>query len=214
MTTRVLIVDDHAVVRAGLRALLEIESDIRIVGEAADGREGVDLALSLKPDVILMDLVMPRQDGISAIREIRSQSPDIKMIALTSFGDDSRVFEAVEAGVDGYLLKDARAEELLAALRSVASGGTHLERDVTLALIHGLRAKQGSRSQLEELTPRESEVLREIATGRSNKEIARKLGIAEKTVKTHVSNVLSKLGVLDRTQAALEAVKSGLVELR
>ncbi len=213
MNTRVLIVDDHAVVRAGLRALLEIEPDIKIVGEAADGVEAVHLALTLQPDVVLMDLVMPQLDGISAIREIRSKNPDIRVIALTSFGDDSRVYEAVEAGVNGYLLKDSGAEELLKALRSVASGGAHLEREVTLALIHGVRAKQGSRSHLDELTPRESEVLQEIATGRSNKEIARNLGIAEKTVKTHVSNVLSKLGVLDRTQAALEAVKSGLVEL-
>ena len=213
MTTRVLIVDDHAVVRAGLRALLETEPDLQVVGEAADGREAVDRTLTLKPDVVLMDLVMPRMGGIAAIREIRSKSAGIKVIALTSFGDDGRVLEAVQAGVDGYLLKDCRAEELLGALRSVAVGGAHLEREVTLALMRGLRANQRTRPQLDELTPRETEVLREIASGRSNKEIARKLGIKEKTVKTHVSNVLSKLGVHDRTQAALEAVKSGLIGL-
>ena len=213
MTTRVVIVDDHAVVRAGLRALLETEPDLQVVGEAADGREAVDRALTLKPDVVLMDLVMPRTGGIAAIREIRSKSAGIKVIALTSFGDDGRVLEAVQAGVDGYLLKDCRAEELLEALRSVAAGGAHLEREVTLALMRGLRANHATRPQLDELTPRETEVLREIASGRSNKEIARKLGIKEKTVKTHVSNVLSKLGVHDRTQAALEAVKFGLVGL-
>ncbi len=213
MTTRVLIVDDHAVVRAGLRTLLETEPDFQVVGEAADGREAVDRALSLKPDVVLMDLVMPRENGIAAIREIRSKSAGTKVIALTSFGDDSRVLEAVRAGVDGYLLKDCQADELLKALRSVASGGAHLEPDVTVALMRSMRANQRTRSQLDELTPRETEVLREIASGRSNKEIARNLGIAEKTVKTHVSSVLSKLGVLDRTQAALEAVKSGLIAL-
>ncbi len=213
MITRVLIVDDHAVVRAGLRALLETESDLQVVGEAADGREAVDRALALKPDVVLMDLVMPRTGGIAAIREIRSKSTKIKVIALTSFGDDGRVVDAVQAGVDGYLLKDCRADELIEALRSVASGGAHLERDVTRALMRGLRTKHRARSQLDDLTPRETDVLREIARGRSNKEIARQLGIREKTVKTHVSNVLSKLGVHDRTQAALEAVRSGLIGL-
>ncbi len=209
---RVLIADDHAVVRQGLRAFLEAQSDIEVVGEAGDGGEAVRLASALRPDVVVMDVVMPRVDGIEAIRQIRTTGVPAKVIVLTSFEDDEKVFAAVRAGAAGYLLKDVRPEELSEAIRTVMRDEALLNPRVAATLMQEF-AHQARPSASEALTDREMEVLRLLARGRSNKEIALELGVAEKTVKTHVSSILSKLQLADRTQAALYAVREKLFEI-
>ncbi len=209
---RVLIVDDHAVVREGLRTFLELQDGIEVAGEAADGAQAVELAQQLEPDVILMDLVMPRLDGIGAIRAIRERAPQVRVIVLTSFLDDERLMPALEAGADGYLLKDVEPSELARAIRTAQSGEAMIAPTVAGRLLRTLaRPRPAPAPDGERLTRREREVLELIAAGRSNKRIAFELGIAEKTVKTHVGHVLAKLGVTDRTQAALLAVRNGLV---
>jgi two-component system, NarL family, response regulator LiaR len=200
---RVLIADDHAVVRQGLRTFLDLQEDIEVVGEAADGDEAVAAAERLAPDVVLLDLVMPRRDGIQALRLLRERVPAARAIVLSSFVDDDKLFPAVRAGAAGYLLKDVQPQELVAAIRTVHGGGALLHPSVAARLMHELAA--------DPLTPREREVLVLIGRGMANKRIALELGIAEKTVKAHVSAVLAKLGVADRTQAALYAVREGLV---
>ena len=200
---RVLIADDHAVVRQGLRTFLDLQEDIEVVGEAADGDEAVAAAERLAPDVVLLDLVMPRRDGIQALRRLRERVPATRAIVLSSFVDDDKLFPAVRAGAAGYLLKDVQPQELVAAIRTVHGGGALLHPSVAARLMHELAA--------DPLTPREREVLVLIGRGMANKRIALELGIAEKTVKAHVSSVLAKLGVADRTQAALYAVREGLV---
>jgi two-component system, NarL family, response regulator LiaR len=200
---RVLIADDHAVVRQGLRTFLDLQEDIEVVGEAADGDEAVAAAERLAPDVVLLDLVMPRRDGIQALRLLRERVPAARAIVLSSFVDDDKLFPAVRAGAAGYLLKDVQPQELVAAIRTVHGGGALLHPSVAARLMHELAA--------DPLTPREREVLVLIGRGMANKRIALELGIAEKTVKAHVSSVLAKLGVADRTQAALYAVREGLV---
>jgi NarL family two-component system response regulator LiaR len=209
---RVMIVDDHAVVREGLRTFLQLQDGIEVVGEAADGREAVELGPRLSPDVILMDLVMPRLDGVRAMRALRQLVPDARLIVLTSFLDDERLMPAVQAGAAGYLLKDVEPAELARAVRAAHAGEALIDPTVAARL---LRTLSGPRLPVpgdgDQLTRREREVLELIAAGRSNKRIARELGIAEKTVKTHVGHVLAKLGVSDRTQAALLAVQQGLV---
>jgi DNA-binding NarL/FixJ family response regulator len=199
---RVLVADDHAVVRQGLRTFLDLQEDISEVGEAADGAEAVALAERLSPDVVLLDLVMPGMDGIEALRRLRIGVPAARAIVLSSFVDDDKLFPAVRAGAAGYLLKDVQPAELVAAIRTVHGGGALLHPSVAARLMDELAA--------DPLTPREREVLVLIGRGMSNKLIARELGIAEKTVKAHVSAVLAKLGVADRTQAALYAVREGL----
>jgi DNA-binding NarL/FixJ family response regulator len=199
---RVLVADDHAVVRQGLRTFLDLQEDISVVGEAADGAEAVALAERLSPDVVLLDLVMPGMDGIEALRRLRVAVPTARAIVLSSFVDDDKLFPAVRAGAAGYLLKDVQPAELVAAIRTVHGGGALLHPSVAARLMDELAA--------DPLTPREREVLVLIGRGMSNKLIARELGIAEKTVKAHVSAVLAKLGVTDRTQAALYAVREGL----
>ncbi|MGO9820762.1 MAG: response regulator [Solirubrobacteraceae bacterium] len=211
---RVLIVDDHAVVREGLRTFLELQDGIEVAGEAADGSEALELAAKLQPDVILMDLVMPRLDGVSAMRAVRERAPRSRVIVLTSFLDDERLLPAVEAGADGYLLKDVEPAELARAIRGAQVGEAMIAPTVAGRLLRTLsepRSPQPQPADAERLTRREHEVLELIAAGRSNKRIAFELGISEKTVKTHVGHVLAKLGVADRTQAALLAVRSGLV---
>jgi DNA-binding NarL/FixJ family response regulator len=200
---RVLIADDHAVVRQGLRTFLDLQEDIEVVGEAADGEEALAAAERLAPDVVLLDLVMPRLDGIQALRRLRERVPAARAIVLSSFVDDDKLFPAVRAGAAGYLLKDVQPQELVAAIRTVHGGGALLHPSVAARLMDELAA--------DPLTPREREVLVLIGRGMANKRIALELGIAEKTVKAHVSSVLAKLGVTDRTQAALYAVREGLV---
>lgn len=209
----VLIVDDHAVVRRGLRAFLESEEDIEVVGEAADGAEAVEMVQALLPDVVLMDLVMPGMGGITAIREIGEISPSSRVLVLTSFSEDEQVFPSIKAGAMAYLLKDVPAEELGSAIRSVARGVFLLDPQIASKVLKEFSAvhqETPSLGRLGRLTPREVEVLTLIARGRSNKEIAVDLHISVKTVKTHVSNILGKLHMMDRTQAAIYAVRQGL----
>lgn len=203
---RVLVVDDHQVVRRGLRTFLEVQSDIEVVGEAEDGAGAVEAARRLRPDVVLLDLRMPGTDGLAALRALRSPDLDCRVLVVTSFTEPATVAPAIRAGASGYLYKDVAPDALAQAIRSVASGHVLLEPEVAGLLLAGEPAAGPAAS----LTGREREVLAELASGRGNREIARALGLAEKTVKTHVSNILMKLGVADRTQAALYAVRHGL----
>jgi NarL family two-component system response regulator LiaR len=208
---RVLVADDHPLVREGLRSFLSTVDDIDVVGEASDGREAIAMAGELEPDVVMMDLAMPGVDGIEATRRITQAQSSVRVIALTSFATDDKVFPAIQAGAAGYLLKETPASELADAIRKVHRGEPILHPDVAARLMRQVAAAT-PRAHRADLTARELEVLRLIAAGRSNKEIARDLSVAEKTVKTHVSNVLSKLDVADRTQAAVYAVQNGLAE--
>ncbi len=208
---RVLIVDDHAVVREGLRAYLSLQEGIAVVGEAADGEAAVREAEALKPDVVLMDLVMPRLDGVGAMRDVRRLVPSARVIVLTSFLDDDRLLPAIRAGAAGYLLKDAAPAEIVRAIHTAHAGETLLDTAVAARLVAALSSPADSEPRdADALTAREREVLTLLARGYANKRIAHELGIAEKTVKTHVGHVLAKLGVTDRTQAALLAVRAGL----
>jgi NarL family two-component system response regulator LiaR len=216
---RVLIVDDHAVVREGLRTFLELQDGIDVVGEAGDGIEALERAARLEPDVILMDLVMPRLDGVAAMRKLRERSPDSRVIVLTSFLDDNRLMPALQAGAAGYLLKDVEPAELARAVRTAGSDRAMIDPTVAARLLQTLsepgpsiRRGGAAADPVSSLTRREREVLELVAAGRSNKRIALELGIAEKTVKTHVGHLMAKLGVSDRTQAALLAVRRGLVD--
>jgi DNA-binding NarL/FixJ family response regulator len=212
---RILIVDDHAVVREGLRAFLELQDGLEVVGDAADGEAGVREALALAPDVILMDLLMPERDGIEAMHELRQRLPDTRVIVLTSFLDEARVLPAIQAGAAGYLLKNVEPSELARAIRAAHRGEAIIDPSAAARLVQALAHGAAPPGPVEErLTEREREVLEQIAGGRSNKRIALELGISEKTVKTHVGHVLAKLGVADRTQAALLAVRDGMVGRR
>lgn len=210
---RVLIADDHAVVRQGLRTFLELQDDIEVMGDACDGEEAVAAALDGRPDVVIMDLVMPGLDGIEATRRILRERPATRVIALTSFLDDEKVLPAVRAGAAGYLLKDVEPEQLVRAIRTVHGGEALLHPAATATVMRELadHAEPADEADLG-LTGREREVLALVARGLPNKLIAHELGIAEKTVKTHMSSILAKLGVTDRTQAALLAVRRGWVE--
>jgi NarL family two-component system response regulator LiaR len=209
MSIRILVADDHGVVRQGLKMYLELDPDLEIVGQAVDGAEALRLARELKPHVVLMDLLMPTMDGIAATKAIRSELPDVEVIALTSVLEDSAVFDAMRAGAVGYLLKDTNAKALCQAVKAAAAGQVQLSPRVAERLIREVPAPESP----EMLTGRETEVLRLLARGRSNKEIAADLSIGEKTVKTHVSHILGKLGVSSRTQAALYAIRIGLVPM-
>jgi DNA-binding NarL/FixJ family response regulator len=210
----VLIADDHAVVRQGLRTFLELHEDIAVVGEAADGETALALAAALAPDVVLMDLVMPGMGGVGAIEALRASGSAARVIVLTSFLDEDKVLPAVRAGAAGYLLKDVAPAELVAAIRTVDGGDALLHPAVAARVLAELNAGADRHGRHESLTPREREVLALIARGRPNKAIALELDVAEKTVKTHVGNILAKLGLSDRTQAALYAVREGLVDDR
>ena len=209
MAIRILVVDDHSVVRQGLKMFLGLDPELEVIGEAVDGADGVKKAKELKPDVVLMDLLMPIMDGITAIGVLRRELPETEVIALTSVLEDSSVIGAVRAGAIGYLLKDTESDELCRAIKAAAAGQVQLSPKAAARLMREVRAPESP----ETLTERETEVLRLLAQGRSNKEIAHDLTIGEKTVKTHVSNILSKLSVPSRTQAALYAVRIGLVTL-
>ncbi|MFI0899998.1 response regulator [Streptomyces sp. NPDC020983] len=209
---RVLLVDDHQVVRRGLRTFLEVQGDIEVVGEAADGQEGVDRARELRPDVILMDVKMPGTDGIEALRLLRDAGSTARVLIVTSFTEQRTVVPALRAGAAGYVYKDVDPVALADAIRSVHAGHVLLQPEVAGALLSqdqggGSGSGQGRGNAL---TDRENEVLAHIADGRSNREIARALVLSEKTVKTHVSNILMKLDLADRTQAALWAVRNGV----
>jgi two-component system, NarL family, response regulator LiaR len=205
---RVLIVDDHAVVREGLRTFLELQEGLEVIGEAGDGEEAVGLAERLEPDVVLMDLVMPKLGGVDAMRQLRERAPAARVIVLTSFLDEDRLMPAMRAGAAGYLLKNVQPQELARAVRTAAEGEALIDPAVAARLVEALADGRDS-ERPDDLTPREREVLDLIGRGFSNKRIALELGVAEKTVKTHVSHVLAKLGVSDRTQAALYAARLG-----
>jgi DNA-binding NarL/FixJ family response regulator len=205
---RVFLVDDHAVVRQGVRTFLELQPDLEVVGEAADGAGAVQRAAAARPDVVLMDLVMPGGGGPEAIRNVRAALPKARILVLSSYVDDAQVFAALHAGASGYLLKDIQPEALADAVRQTHQGLQVLHPQVAAHLLRG----EADLLSLADFTPRERDVLKLLAEGFANKEIARRLFISEKTVKTHVSNILQKLGVSDRTQAALMAVRRGLVQ--
>ena len=214
----VLLVDDHAVVRQGLRMFIEMQNDMEVVGEGSNGAEAVDLAARLSPDVILLDLLMPQMDGVEATRKILEGNPKSRVLILTSFGDDDKVFPAIRAGAQGYLLKDIQPRDLVQAIRETYQGKAQLHPDVAqrlMAAVSGHVPIKEPKSvslpkELEGLTEREREVLELIARGLTNREIAEKMVISEKTVKTHVSNLLDKLELEDRTRAAIWALKHGL----
>ena len=210
-TITVLIVDDHAVVRQGLRAFLELQPDLQVVGEAADGTEALVQAKALLPDIILMDLVMPNGDGVSATRAITAAVPSTKVLILTSFSEDEKVFASIKAGAHGYLMKDVLPPELVKAIRTVYRGEAQLHPEIARKLMSEFSTPAPTAPK-HDLTERELDVLRLIAQGMSNKEIAENLVLSEKTVKTHVSNILQKLHLSDRTQAAVYALKQKIVE--
>jgi NarL family two-component system response regulator LiaR len=209
MSVRILIADDHGIVREGLRMYLQWDTDLVVVGEACDGKEAVTLTQQLHPDIVLMDILMPRMDGLAATEAIRRACPDTEVLALTSVLDDTIIRQVIRAGAIGYLLKDTGSDELCRAIHAAAGGQVQLSK----AVAQRLMVDQRQRALLQPLTEREMDVLRQVTRGSSNKEIALELGIAEKTVKAHVSSLLNKMGVVSRTQAALMAVQSGLVRL-
>jgi NarL family two-component system response regulator LiaR len=213
LTIRILIADDHAIVREGLRTLITTKPGMEVVGEAADGVEAVSQARSLQPDVILLDMVMPHKDGLQAIKEIKQQNPKARILVLTSFDDDERVFSAIKAGALGYLLKDSSPQQLLEAIHNVYHGRASLHPAIALKVIRELSQPSDLPPTEEPLTEREMETLRLIAQGLTNQEIANKLAISERTVGKHVSNILDKLHLANRTQAALYALRRGLAKL-
>jgi NarL family two-component system response regulator LiaR len=209
MAIKVLIADDHSVVRQGLRMFLSLDQDIEVAGEASNGLEAIRQARQLRPDVVLMDLIMPVMDGIASTRSIRLEMPEVEVIALTSVLEDASVVDAVKAGAIGYLLKDTQADELCRAIKAAAAGQVQLSPQAAARLMREVRSPESAVS----LTNRETDVLRLLAMGKANKEIAVELHLGETTVKTHVSNILMKLGVSSRTQAALYAIRIGLVPI-
>lgn len=208
---RVLLVDDHAVVRMGLRAFFDLLPDIEVVGEASDGSEGVAMARRLHPDVVLMDLLMPNMDGVTAIGRIKAELPETEIVTMTSFIEEEKVTSALEAGASGYVLKDAEAEEVAQAIRAAFAGEVHLDPQVARLLAQRMRTRREP-EPVEPLTEREKDVMRLLGQGLSNKEIGAQLFITERTARTYVSNILGKLGLASRTQAALWAVEHKLAE--
>jgi len=214
ISIRVLIVDDHAIVREGLRGLIEVEPDMELAGEASSGAEGVEKALMLRPDVILMDLLMPEKDGVTAIKEIKAKWQGARVMVLTSFLEDDKVFPAIESGALGYLLKDTQPDELLDAIRGIHRGETMLHPSIAKKIMQRIQESgEGSKKpDGPELTERELDVLRLLAQGDGDRDIAEKLVVSERTVHFHVGNILSKLHLANRTQAALYAIRKGLAK--
>jgi NarL family two-component system response regulator LiaR len=212
-TIRILICDDHAVVRRGLRSLVGVKPEMELIGEAVDGEEAVSMAKKLKPDVIIMDLIMPRKDGVTAIAEIKKKNHDARILVLTSFSDDKNVFSAIKAGASGYLLKDSSPEDLLQAIDDVYHGKSSLHPVIAQKVIHEMHQPSDLPPTDDPLSEREVEVLRNVAQGMSNQEIAQTLKIKEGTVRIHVGNILNKLQLANRTQATLYALREGLAEL-
>lgn len=212
-TIRILICDDHAVVRRGLRSLVGVKPEMELIGEAVDGEEAVSMAKKLKPDVIIMDLIMPRKDGVTAIAEIKKKNHDARILVLTSFSDDKNVFSAIKAGASGYLLKDSSPEDLLQAIDDVYQGKSSLHPVIAQKVIHEMHQPSDLPPTDDPLSEREVEVLRNVAQGMSNQEIAQTLKIKEGTVRIHVGNILNKLQLANRTQATLYALREGLAEL-
>lgn len=212
-SVRVLVVDDHAIVRKGIRALLATEQSIQVVGEAANGSEAVVLAQSLRPDVILMDIVMPEMDGLEAIRRITEQQPEIRILVLTSFAGVDMVLPAIKAGALGYLLKDSGPQELVQAIQQVHRGNSSLHPAIARKLLQEISEPSSSGQDVGSLTEREVTVLKLVAQGFSNRDIANELTVSEATVRTHVSHILAKLDLSSRTQAALYALRRGIVSL-
>ena len=210
---RILIADDHAIVREGLRALIATEPGLELVAEAAEGVEAVEKARATKPDVILLDMVMPRKDGLGAIGDIITENPEARILVLTSFAEDEKVFPAIKAGALGYLLKDSSPQELLQAIRNVYHGEASLHPTIARKLMRELNQPRGLPPTTDPLTEREVEVLRLVAQGLTNDEIANKLVVSERTVRTHVSHILDKLHLANRTQMALYAVREGIAKL-
>ncbi len=210
-SARVMLIDDHAMVRQGLRTFLDLQDDIIVVGEAKDGVEALQVVQELEPDVVLMDLVMPRMDGIETVRRMKALHPHIQIIVLTSFGDDQKVFAAIRAGATGFLLKDISPQDLAAAIHAARRGEASLAPGIATKLLQEIAIGSNPAAEEHTLTEREYAVLALIAQGRSNRQISEELMISEKTVKTHVSNILTKLHLEDRTQAAIYALKEGLV---
>jgi len=210
---RVLVADDHALIREGVKAILELQPDIEVVGEARDGVEAVTLAQTLKPDVILLDLMMPRQDGLAAIREIVAATPEVRILVLTSFANDDRVFPAIKSGALGYLLKDTPRDQLIQAIRDVAQGRAFLHPTIALKVMHEINQPSALPATTSPLTERELETLRLIAQGMSNQEIAAKLVVQERTIAKYVSAILEKLHLANRTQAALYALRYKIANL-
>ena len=212
-TIRILIADDHAIVREGLRALIATEPGLELLDEASDGIQAVDKALALKPDVILLDMMMPRKDGLGAINDIIKENPNARILVLTSFAEDEKVFPAIKAGALGYLLKDSSPQELLHAIRNVYNGQASLHPTIARKLMRELNQPAKLPPTTDPLTEREVEVLRLVAQGLSNDEIAERLVVSERTVRTHVSHILDKLHLANRTQMALYAVREGIARL-
>lgn len=210
---RVLVVDDHAIIRKGMRAVLELVPDIEMVGEAENGKQAIKLVLELNPDVILMDLMMPEMDGIACIREVKAQRPDSRILVLTNFAGEEMIFPAIKAGAMGYHLKDSTPEALVEAIRQVFHGQSSLHPLIAKKLLEELSAPSEQRPSTDPLTQRELEVLRLIAQGYENHAIAAQLVVSEATVRTHVSNILGKLHLATRTQAALYALREGIASL-
>jgi NarL family two-component system response regulator LiaR len=213
VSIRILIVDDHAIVREGQRALIDTEPGMEVVGEAANGDEAVESARSLKPDVILLDLILPRKDGIEAIEEIKADNPQARILVLTSFSENEKVYAAIKAGAKGYLLKDSTPQEILDAIHKVYRGEMSMNPTIASKVMRELQRSSTLPPTKEPLTAREVEVLKLVAEGLPNQEIAEMLVISEPTVRTHVTNILSKLYLANRTQAALYALREGLADL-
>lgn len=210
---RVLIADDHQLVRQGFIALLSVKPGVEVVGQARDGVEAVEMAKSLNPDITFMDLLMPEKNGIEATREIKTDNPDARILIITSFAEDDNVYQAIKAGALGYLLKDSSPQELMQAIDDVCNGRMSLHPNIAMKLIEELNRPTGQQATEEPLTEREVEVLILVAKGHSNQKIAKKLVVSERTVGAHVSNILSKLHLANRTQAALYALRKGFTDL-